>query len=205
MNCGDSSCLVIIIFMVGFVFHELEEIIFQREWMMKNAATLAQRLPKLGRVFDHLLTLDTKAFAFAVIEETIVIALAIFLPLYMHMDCPLICFGLFFAYTMHLLVHIIQGCLIRRFVSGMEPSVLQYLNFGFFSYIYASIIYRHYVPGLATACILFPIFVCITWVYGSSIDADVLSFVLAGLAGICFLLVNLLFSHWLGKKISSLL
>lgn len=206
MDIEDYSFIVvIIIFIIGFIVHEGEEIIFQREWMLKNAAALSQRLPKLKRVFDHLLTLDTKAFTIAVIEESVVIALAIFLPICMQMDYPLICFGLFCAYTLHLLVHIIQGCLIRKFVPGLETSVLQTPNYGFFTYIYASIIYRHYVPGLATACILFPIFVCITSIYGSSIDADALSFVLAGLVGICFLLINLLFSHWLGKKISSLL
>jgi hypothetical protein len=162
---------------LGFIAHEVEEILTQRDWVLKNAATLKQRFPKLAKVFDHLLTLDTKAFAFAVIEEAIVIVLAINLSI--RMDWFLFLFGIFFAYTLHLLVHIIQG-----------------------------IIFRGYVPGLVTTCIFFPFYAYIIYLYISVPDfvgdTDPLSLLLAGLAGACFLLVNLLFSHWLGKKISSL-
>jgi len=88
----------------------------------------------------------------------------------------------------------------------METAAPQNTSLSFFTYIFASIIYRHYVPGLATACVLFPLFVCFIYLYVSFFYncADALSLLLAGLAGACFLLVNLLFSHWFGKKISSL-
>lgn len=168
----------IVLFLFGIIAHEVEEIVFQHEWVQKNAPALKQRLPKLGKVFDHLLTMDTKAFAFAVIAESIVIVLAIILST--RMGWFLFLFGISFAYTLHLLVHIIQGCLIRRYVPG-----------------------RHYVPGLITAGILFPICAFCTCIWGS-FNLGILSFLLSGLAGICFLSLNLLFSHWIGKKISSL-
>lgn len=163
---------------LGFIAHEVEEILTQHDWMQRNAATLKQRFPKLEKEFDHLLTMDTKAFAFAVIAESIVIVLAIILST--RMGWFLFLFGISFAYTLHLLVHIIQGCLIRRYVPG-----------------------RHYVPGLITAGILFPICAFCTCIWGS-FNLGILSFLLSGLAGICFLSLNLLFSHWIGKKISSL-
>ncbi len=162
----------IVLFLFGFIAHEVEEIVFQHKWVQKNAPTLKQRFPKLEKVFDHLLTMDTKAFAFAVLEEAIVIVLAIYLSIQRGWD--LFLFGISFAYTLHLLVHIIQG-----------------------------IIFHGYIPGLVTACILFPICAFCTCIWGS-FNLDILSFILAGLAGACFLLLNLLFSHWIGKKISSL-
>lgn len=191
----------IVLFLFCIIAHEVEEIVFQHEWVQKNAPALKQRFPKLEKVFDHLLTMDTKAFAFAVIVESIVIVLAIYLSIQRGWD--LFLFGIFLAYTLHLLVHIIQGCLIRRYVPGMETSATQNPSIGFFSYIYTSIVCRHYVPGLITAGILFPICAFCTCIWGS-FNLEILSFLLSGLAGICFLSLNLLFSHWIGKKISSL-
>lgn len=163
---------------LGFIAHEVEEILTQHDWMQRNAATLKQRFPKLEKEFDHLLTMDTKAFAFAVLEEAIVIVLAIYLPLHMNWT-DIIPIGIFLAYTLHLLVHIIQG-----------------------------IIFHGYIPGLVTACITFPIYAYVIYFFISisnySSYTDAFPFILAGLAGSCFLLLNLLFSHWFGKKISSL-
>ncbi len=173
---GIAAVVFIVLFLLGlgFIAHELEEIIVQHKWMMRNAATLKLRFPKLKRLFEHLLTLDSKAFFFAVIEETIVLALVIFFSL--SKGWSLLFFGIFFAYALHLLVHIIQG-----------------------------ILFRGYVPGLVTACIFFPIFSCFSLsIFAFYKSSDAIALVAAGLAGICFLLVNLLFSHWLGKKISSL-
>lgn len=168
----------IVLFLFGIIAHEVEEIVFQHKWVQKNAPALKQRFPKLEKVFDHLLTMDTKAFAFAVLEEAIVIVLAIYLPLHMNWT-DIIPIGIFLAYTLHLLVHIIQG-----------------------------IIFHGYIPGLVTACITFPIYAYVIYFFISisnySSYTDAFPFILAGLAGSCFLLLNLLFSHWIGKKISSL-
>lgn len=168
----------IVLFLFGIIAHEVEEIVFQHKWVQKNAPALKQRFPKLEKEFDHLLTMDTKAFAFAVLEEAIVIVLAIYLPLHMNWT-DIIPIGIFLAYTLHLLVHIIQG-----------------------------IIFHGYIPGLVTACITFPIYAYVIYFFISisnySSYTDAFPFILAGLAGSCFLLLNLLFSHWIGKKISSL-
>lgn len=166
--------IFILLLVIGFVAHEIEEIYVQRKWMLKNEATLKQRFPKLRKVFDHLLSMDTIAFTFAVLEESVVLVLIIFAFINNgeigDFGIMFLC-GLFFAYTMHLLVHIIQGIIFRGYVPGLVTSIIQFLIFGPFLLFYFKEIH------------LF----------------------LAGLAGVCFLFLNLLFAHWLGKKVSNLI
>ncbi|MBP5455309.1 MAG: HXXEE domain-containing protein [Paludibacteraceae bacterium] len=166
--------ILLLLFIIGFITHEVEEILVQRKWMLKNEATLKQRFPMLRKVFDHLLSLDTKAFVIAVIEEFIVVALIIISISYLEKAINIYFLpiqGIFFAYTLHLLVHIFQGIIFRGYVPGLVTAILQFLIFGPFL-----VFYFH----------------------------DIRLF-LAGLAGVCILFLNLLFAHWLGRKVSSLL
>ncbi|MCB2360887.1 HXXEE domain-containing protein [Clostridium estertheticum] len=68
--------VIIWLFPLLFIFHDLEEIIFMQAWISKNRLYLCERFPILSKkLLPHFDNITTSSFAFGVAEEFILISI----------------------------------------------------------------------------------------------------------------------------------
>ena len=153
-----------------FVFHDFEEIIGARLWATKNGAEICRRIPKATLIFNDL---TTEGFALAVAEEFVIILIICGLTFTGIRAFGLLWLGVFFAYTLHLAVHIGQA-----------------------------IVFRKYIPALTTSIICLPVSIWIFKNCLAAIDASFCEIALYCLVATVATVVNLLFAHKLSGKYS---
>ncbi len=107
---------------IVFMFHDFEEIIMFKPWLDANGAALEKRLPHWSRraLAGHK-TMSTPAFAFAVFEEFLLLSaltlLAVELELYSFWA------GMTIGFFIHLLIHVGQFAVYRRYVPVILTSL----------------------------------------------------------------------------------
>lgn len=114
----------IISFPLAFIIHDAEEIVVQHKWMQAHKEDLLRRFPRAKRIFSHLGGLSTKAFAIAVLEELILLLLA---TAYILANGPFakeLWIALFLAFSIHFVIHLVQGVIVRDYVPGIITSIL---------------------------------------------------------------------------------
>ena len=112
------------LFILAFIVHDGEELAVQHKWVMEHGEALCAKLPKLRLLFNHIRKLNTKAFAIAVFEE-LVLLMAI--TAYALIDGPYsaeLWSAAFMAFSVHLIVHVIQAIVVRGYVPGLVSSIL---------------------------------------------------------------------------------
>ncbi|MGN1376485.1 MAG: HXXEE domain-containing protein [Prevotella sp.] len=120
---------------LAFVIHDAEEIIMQHRWMIKHRKMLERRFPRLKLLIEHLSQLDTKSFAIAALEELVVL-LCVTAYVFVHgIYATEIWIALFMAFSLHLLIHIVQAIVVKGYVPGLVTSVvlLPYITYGIWS------------------------------------------------------------------------
>ena len=151
-----------------FIFHDFEEIIGVRLWAAQNGAEICRRIPKSSLIFNNL---TTEGFALAVAEEFVLLLIICGLTFTGIRAFYLIWLGVFFAYTLHLVVHIGQA-----------------------------IVFRKYIPALATSIICLPISICILKDCLATIDASLIEIVAYSVVAVVAVVGNLFFAHWLARR-----
>lgn len=142
-----------------FMIHDFEEIIMVTAWRKRNVKKLAslKRQP-FGEAQS------TASLSCAVFEEFILLSALSFISIYY--DSYIAFFGIFFAYTFHLFIHIVL-----------------------------SIKFKGYVPGVVTAVIQIPLCVYLLgWIY-FSIPITLIGAITTSLIGTVILFINILFLH----------
>ena len=122
----------IISFPLAFIIHDSEEIIVQHKWMLAHKEHIIQKFPRMTRIIIHLSSLSTKAFAIAVLEELILLLLATAYVLTGGVYATELWIALFMAFSIHFVVHIVQGVIAMGYVPGLATSILMlpYAYFG---------------------------------------------------------------------------
>lgn len=115
---------------IVFMLHDFEEIIMFKPWMNANRVTLEKRLPAwAARVLGRHGDMSTSAYALAVAEEFIVLALltllAVELSLYEFWA------GMMLGFFIHLLIHVGQFISYRKYI----PVILTSLPCGLYCLI----------------------------------------------------------------------
>ena len=106
-------------FPILFMVHDMEEIIGFGLWLTKNESFLDERYPKISNTYKPY---STEGMAAAVMEE-----LVLCLGICVHSRWTAfygLWFGAFMAYTIHLIVHIGQSLIIRKYIPALLTSVL---------------------------------------------------------------------------------
>jgi hypothetical protein len=110
-------------FIIIFMVHEFEEIIFLPGWLRKNRHMLASRFPKLSKyTLNKIGDISASAFALAVFEEYIIILLITVSAI--HFNFYGLWTGVFMAFSIHLVIHIAQWLIIRKYVPFIATSIL---------------------------------------------------------------------------------
>lgn len=111
------------LFPIIFIFHDFEEIIFMQPWISKNKNYLSKRFPRLSeRLLSHFVNITTSSFALGVAEEFILISV-ITLVSYATNSYSL-WFGLFIAFTLHLIIHCFQALLLKKYVPAIATTII---------------------------------------------------------------------------------
>lgn len=110
------------LFPILFIFHDLEEIIFVKPWIIKNKGILQKRFPKLNKIITHIYSITTSSFALGVAEEFVIVC-AVTITAYFTKNY-LLWMGLFIAFALHLIMHCIQALVFKKYVPSVVTSVI---------------------------------------------------------------------------------
>ena len=154
---------------IVFMFHDFEEIIFFKSWVTKNKQTLSKRFPKLSkRFFARFENLSVQAFTLAVAEEFILLSIVTVLSVIF--ESYLLWLGVFMGFSIHLLVHLVQWIVFRKYIPAIYTSII-------------SLIYCIFSFGFILKNSLFEVNEIILW-----------SFI-----GVGIVIVNIIFAHKLAE------
>ncbi len=114
---------VVTLFPVVFMFHDFEEIIFLKSWYNKNKQWLSLKYHFIpNRLFVHLENISTTNFALMVAEEFILVSVITYLSILVNNFYFWL--GLFMAFSVHIVVHIIQWIVVRRYIPAIATSLV---------------------------------------------------------------------------------
>lgn len=107
-----------------FMIHDFEEIILFRSWIDKNREVLKQHFNKPYRYLHSrgYTELSTSTFAVGVFHEFLFLSCTTFFGLYFNL--PELWFIGFMAYFIHILIHIAQWIIYRRYIPVVATSLL---------------------------------------------------------------------------------
>ncbi len=108
---------------VMFMFHDFEEIIMMNAWGRRYAALLDERMPAgLRKLSRSTLNLSTAGFAFAVM----LIFLSLSAATYACVDGGFLTVwtGMLVVYFVHLVIHLLQGLYLKKYVPAVITSIL---------------------------------------------------------------------------------
>ena len=112
------------LFLVVFMIHEYEEIIMFRRWIDRNRGELRKRFPKIESFFTRHGAFDysTSTFAVGTAHEFILVSVVSFCSVWTGQ------YQLWLAaltgYSVHLLMHIVQWIVYRKYVPVIITSLL---------------------------------------------------------------------------------
>jgi len=167
--------LIIWLLPIVFMLHDFEEIIMMDAWMKKNRQLIIERFPKLGkRIVSNYGNLSTASFSLAVAIEFLILVIAVILAT--QFQSYLIWTACFIAFSIHLIVHVVQWLVIRIYIPAIISSFLAlvYSCFGF-KYLIGCNIYSNSE---------------IIWI---------------GIGGLLFMIINLIFAHKMAAKFEKFL
>ena len=157
---------IIWLFPILFIVHDMEEIMGFGLWLQKNKRFLDERYPKISKTYTPY---STEGMTAAVMEEMI---------LCLH-NCALarttqfygLWLGGFIAYAIHLVVHIGQSLVIRK-----------------------------YIPALLTSVICLPVSVWLIIVSIGNLGFSAMQVILYSVLGLAVVGGNLKLAHWIIHK-----
>ncbi len=116
--------ILIALLPIIFMIHDFEEIIMFKPWLVRNRDELQKRFPKIILFLSKrdFFNLSTSAFIVAVLQEFILISLITVFSLWYNFYGWW--FGAFFAYTLHLFLHIVQWIIYRKYIPVIITSIL---------------------------------------------------------------------------------
>jgi hypothetical protein len=131
---------------IVFMGHDFEEIIMMRPWLNRYGDRLKARFPALaGRFLPRIEQLSTSAFALAVAEEFVILAVLTYLSVEFALYS--LWLGLLLVFFLHLVVHIGQVIVLRHYAPVFVTSVLG--SFYCLFALYYMIVYTPVVWGYA--------------------------------------------------------
>ena len=165
--------IIYYIFPIIFMLHEFEEIIFLKIWLHRNKECLHRKFPKAGaKIYSQYGNFTTSGFTLAIAEEFILASIITYTAIII--QYPYLWFTVFIGFSVHIVVHIFQWILYRKYIPVIITSilVLPYCVYGFMEFIHSEN-------------------VKIFWLTVSSI------------IGITAMFLNLILIHYFGNKFSN--
>lgn len=155
------------LFPIIFMLHEMEEIIGFGRWLDKNKE-LMQKYRILARMYRQF---SNEGFAVAVLEEYLLCIVITCVSVLFHTH--IIWLGTFIAFTLHLIVHILQSFVIKQ-----------------------------YIPAVVSSILLLPVSILLILKTIFYFNDSLLVIVISSVFCTGLMLLNLAFVHWLMRKVT---
>ena len=111
------------LFPILFIFHDLEEIIFIEWWITGNQSELAKRFPVISKkLLPHFENIKTASFAIGVAEEFLIILIITTISYATGLYGPWI--GIFMVFFVHLFIHILQAAVLGKYIPALITSLV---------------------------------------------------------------------------------
>lgn len=144
------------LFPVVFVLHEAEETAFLPSWLHRRGERLSQRFPHLSsRLLPYIAGVSRRTFACIAAEELLLVAVATLWASATSFLYPWL--ALFLAFGVHLVGHLLQILMIRRYVPVVASSLigLLYCGWGLRTLLERGLFsLREYVFCAAAGCLI---------------------------------------------------
>jgi hypothetical protein len=118
----NTDFILVTLFPLVFMFHDFEEIIFMKSWLVKNSDYLQNRFPSWSKQILKMNGISTSAFALGVAEEFILFCMGTYASLLTGNYGWW--FGLLAGFTLHIIIHILQFIIVGRYVPVIVTSIL---------------------------------------------------------------------------------
>ena len=154
---------IIWIFPILFIVHDMEEIMGFDLWLKKNRTLLDEKYPKISNTYKPY---STEGMTAAVMEEMVLCLVICIITRYTEFYG--VWLGAFIAYTFHLIVHIGQSIVIRK-----------------------------YIPAVITSIICLPLSIWFIAISISALSCSISQVLIYSLIGIVAIAGNLKVAHWI--------
>jgi len=131
----NNHLVIVTLLPIVFMMHEFEEIIFFKWWSRKNEQLLRNKYPRISARFDSI---STAGFSVAVAEEFILLCAITFGCVFL--NGYYLWLAVFMGFSLHLLIHIAQWLVFRRYIPAIVTSFLALL---YSVYVLRVIIYQN--------------------------------------------------------------
>ena len=126
----DKYSTIIWLLPIVFMIHDFEEIIFFKSWINKNKDYLTEKFPKISeRFLPRMENLSTSAFALAVAEEFLLLSLITVTSVLF--NNYLLWLAAFMGFFIHLLVHLGQWIILKRYIPAIWTTFLALIYCGY--------------------------------------------------------------------------
>lgn len=93
-------------------------------WILAHKETLMQKFPRLRSMFNYMTGFSTISFTWAALEELVVLLLVTCYFLLDGSYCIQIWSAVFIAFSLHLIMHLGQSCILKGYVPGVISSLI---------------------------------------------------------------------------------
>ena len=111
-----------------FLLHEVEKSISRRKWAAKKYDRIVAKFPSTKEIMDIFRNMSDRNLMIIVIEETIVLCIAVILAIYggLNMNTPYAypLIALTWGFGIHLIFHLLQSAFLTIYTPGMFTSVV---------------------------------------------------------------------------------
>lgn len=156
-----NHLILVWLFPLLFMVHDFEEIIFLRAWFLHNREYINKRFPGIGMRFaSGIGAVSPQAFALGVAEEFVIISAVTVLSV--TFQNYLVWLGFFFVFSLHLVVHLIQSMILRRYIpcTVTTIAILPYCI-----YTYSVVIKTAIQPSMLASAALSTVFMVLNLIF----------------------------------------
>lgn len=150
-----SVLYLVLPFLGIFILHEAEVLFTAPRWMRRRGKELAERFPRFGNILGRLSGVDTPGFSVVAAEEVFVLLAVTLYLLGGGGFAVQIWLAAFLAYSVHILVRVVEAIVVKGYVPGLVTALLS-LPFVWYGVHSASLAFRWWqMTALALAGVLF--------------------------------------------------
>lgn len=145
-----------LLFLIVFTMHEFEEVLFLTKWLNKNGNILKNKFRKrpINKIVKEM---DEVKFGLIVLEEyLLLLGSLIYVVL---TDKNIIFVGVVIGYTFHIIVHIIQALVAKRYIPGLSTGIISGGISIYIAYKMINLYAYHFIDIIEATFIIFSVIV----------------------------------------------
>lgn len=117
-----NTSIILFLFPLFFLIHELEEILMMRSWIEKNSVAMYRRFPRFGRIIQMMKKVTGQKVAIIAFEEFLIVIVCTLVSVYTGNIAAWYC--CLAAFAVHLLIHMVQFIVWRGYIPAIVTTLL---------------------------------------------------------------------------------